>query len=73
MEPMIKELKLRIISEKPEVAERALNALLDTYAVVVWNLSPIGDEMRVTAVLLHQSEIRKAQLMMGGPGPARMS
>jgi hypothetical protein len=69
MDPEIKAPKLRIVSDKPEVVARALNVLLDDYAAITWNFAVVKDELTITVVMVHQSEIRKMQLMMGGAGP----
>ncbi len=58
--------KLLIVSGHPGHVEEQLNILLNDYATVAWNFLPMGDTVIITVVLVHQSEQRKAALMMGG-------
>jgi len=55
--------KMRILSLAPADMERELNVLLNDYAVTHWHFAAVGDGVRITVVLLHASEVRKAQLM----------
>lgn len=63
--------RLRIVSGTPEEVEWHLNRMLDEYTVATWNFCPVGDHVIVTAVLLDNREIRKAQLAMTAV-PSRM-
>lgn len=59
---------LRIVSGPARVVELELNQLLKSYAVTVWNFATVKDEIHVTAILVHERELRKMQLaqpMMG--------
>jgi len=58
---------LRIVSGPYREMEHQLNQLLKDYVALVWNLCAIADQMHVTCVMIHQSEMRKMQLMQGGP------
>lgn len=57
------EAKIRIISGAPAPVEHEVNMLLDHYAPIVWNISPGPDGAWVTCILVHESELRKAQLL----------
>jgi hypothetical protein len=68
VEGMVREPGLRIVSGPCKVVEAELNRLLVNYAVMVWNFAVVDGEQHVTAVLVHQRELRKMQLaqpMMG--------
>ena len=58
--------RLRIISGTVAEVEEQLNRVLDDYVTIMWNWATVGAELRCTVVLMHQSEMRKAQLMMAG-------
>lgn len=59
---------LRIISGNHHQVEEQLNLLLKEYAALVWNFLEIAGEVRVSVVMVHQSEFRKAQLLQGAGG-----
>lgn len=59
---------LRIVSGEYHAVEEQLNLLLKEYAALVWNFLEINGEVRVSVVLVHQSEFRKAQLLQGAGG-----
>ena len=54
--------KLRIFSGSPEEVEREINEHWDTYAVVMWSIGIAGDKVAVTAICVHEREMRKAQM-----------
>lgn len=66
MEEVIPKRKVRILSAAPAVVEGQLNELGGEYAPVVWNIAPTDAGIMVTVVLLHESEVRKAQLATTG-------
>ena len=63
--------RLLILSGAPSYVEAEMNRLLDEYATILWNFTAVGDELKVTAILVQQRELRMAQLMAGGGGPGR--
>jgi len=71
MDPLVPERKIRILSASPAIVEHDLQELLKSYMAVTWNFAVVAGELVVTVVLVHESEIRKAQLAamppMGGP------
>jgi hypothetical protein len=66
MDAEIKPRRLRIVSGTVHEVEEQLNRMLDDYMTIMWNWVTVGAELRVSVVLMHQSEVRKAQLMMAG-------
>jgi len=64
--------RIRIVSGAPALVEHDLNRLLDDYAVTVWNWAVVNNQLTLSAILIHQAELRKAQLaaapMMMPPG-----
>lgn len=66
MDAEIKPSRLRIVSGSVAEVEEQLNRMLDDYVTIMWNWATVGAEVRCTVVLMHQSEMRKAQLMMAG-------
>jgi hypothetical protein len=58
--------RLRMISGSVAEVEEQLNRLLDDYIATTFNFAVVGTEIRITVLLMHQSEMRKAQLMMAG-------
>ena len=54
--------KIRIVSGGPAKAEAELNQLMGEYLPQVFNVQPGPDGPLVTVILLHESEVRKAQL-----------
>ena len=69
MDPEI-EPSLRILSGSPEMVEHEANLLLKNYAAIMWNFSVVRDELVITVILVHERELRKAQLaqMRSVPG-----
>lgn len=63
MDAEIKPRPVRVVSGTPEEIDFALGSSLKGYAVLHWNFSVVKDEQRVTVVAVHESEIRKMQLM----------
>lgn len=63
--PERKPRRLRIVSGTVYEIEEQMNRMLDEYVTVMWNWTVVGAELRVSVVLMHQREVRKAQLMMG--------
>ena len=63
MEPEIKPRPVRIISGTPEEIDYELGQTLKGYAVVQWNFAVVRDALKVTVIAVHESEIRKMQLM----------
>jgi hypothetical protein len=53
---------VRIISGRFDVTEAQVNRMAKDYVVAQWYFSVVKDEVHVTAILLSQGEIRKAQL-----------
>ena len=66
MDAEIKPRRLRIVSGTVHEVEEQLNRMLDDYMTIMWNWATVGAQLRVSVVLMHQSEVRKAQLMMAG-------
>ena len=66
MDAEIKPRRLRMVTGTVAEVEEQLNRMLDDYMTVSFNYCVVGTELRVTVLLLHQSEMRKAQLMMAG-------
>jgi hypothetical protein len=56
--------KVRILSGSPAKVEAEVNLLLGSYVPTVWNIQPGADGPLVSCILVHESEIRKAQLAM---------
>ncbi len=67
MESPIAEPKIRILTGPPQIVERQINDALETYSVILWNISPLVDHIEVTAVLVLQSELRMQQIAHPGP------
>ena len=63
MEPEIKPRPMRVVSGTPEEIDYELGASLKGYAVISWNFAVVKDALKVTVVAVHESEIRKMQLM----------
>jgi hypothetical protein len=57
---------LRIISGNAAYIEGELNRLADEYSGTQWNYAVVKDELLITVVLIHHSELRKMQLMQAG-------
>ena len=60
---------VRIISGRFDVTEAQVNRMAKDYVVTQWYFSVVKEEVHVTAIMLSQGEIRKAQLAnarMGG-------
>lgn len=55
--------RLRIVSGRAEVVEAELNVLMFDYTPAHWAFSTVGDHMELTVVLIHDSEVRKQQLV----------
>jgi len=68
MEAEIKPRAVRVVSGSPEEIDYALGASLKGYVIASWNFAVVRDELRVTVVAVHESEIRKMQLMQPLPG-----
>lgn len=66
MDAEIKPRRLRIVSGTVFEVEELMNRLLDDYVTVLWNWNVVGADVHVSVVLMHQSEVRKAQLMVAG-------
>lgn len=59
----------RIVYGKPEVVEAKIERLKDSYAVTSVFFYVVGEHLGVACNLVHQREIRKAQLgAMAAPG-----
>lgn len=59
----------RIVYGKPEVVEAELERLKDSYVVASVFFYVVSDHLEVACNLVHQREIRKAQLgAMAAPG-----
>jgi len=56
--------KVLIVSGSAAEVEARLNKVLNEYAAATWNFAVVKDELRITVVLVHQSEMRKAALAM---------
>ena len=68
MDAEIKPRPVRIISGTPEEIDYELNATLKDYAIMQTNFAVVKDSLRVTVVAIHESEIRKMQLMQAPTG-----
>jgi hypothetical protein len=58
----------RILSAAPAIIEAQVNEASEDYQVLNWAFAVANNEVIVTAVLIHKSEIRKLQLAMAGMG-----
>lgn len=63
MEPEIRPRALRVLSGTPEEIDFLLGSTLKGYAIVQWNFAVVRDALKVTVIAVHESEIRKMQLM----------
>ena len=63
MEPEIRPRALRVISGTPEEIDYEIGSTLKGYAIINWNFAVVKDALKVTVVAVHESEIRKMQLM----------
>lgn len=63
MEPEIKPRAMRVVSGTPEEIDYELSNSLKGYAIASWNFAVVKDALKVTVVAVHESEIRKMQLM----------
>ena len=59
----------RAVSDTPYACCQLVNRMLKDYAVVAWNWSVIEGKLMLTALMVSQREIRKAQLAAMGPAP----
>jgi hypothetical protein len=57
---------IRILSGRYDVVEHEVNRMVNDYIVTQWAFAVVNNEFHVTAVMLHQRELRKMQLA----GPA---
>lgn len=57
----------RVFSGAPEETVANVNRSLKDYVVVNWNWSVCGDRVNLSALLVSQREVRKAQLAMVNP------
>lgn len=57
-----KESSVRIICGAPELVEREVNVLLENYAPAMWNIQTCDGKPLVTCILVHERELRKAQI-----------
>jgi len=53
---------VRIVSGRFDVVEAQVNRMAQSYVVTQWAFAVVNNEFHVTAIMLSQSEIRKAQL-----------
>ena len=58
----------RILSAPPAILEAQVNEACEDYQVLSWTIAVANNEVIVTAVCIHKSEIRKMQLAMAGMG-----
>ena len=63
MEPEIRPRALRVLSGTPEEIDYEIAATLKGYVIINWNFAVVRDALKVTVVAVHESEIRKMQLM----------
>lgn len=61
--------KVLILSGGTDEVESALNAVLEYFSPIVWNVSTVKDEVILTVVLLNNSYMRRAQLAVPVVGP----
>jgi hypothetical protein len=61
--------KIRIISDAPAVAERRINELYRDYQLLTVNISTQKDELVITAIMLHRSEIPRPGSAIAVPLP----
>lgn len=66
------EKKIRILCGSPGSVEADVNPLLQEYVPIVWNIQPGKDGPMVSCILVHASEVRKAQIAMAGLPPGRI-
>jgi hypothetical protein len=57
-----KPLRVRILTGPCWLVESTLNALADDYTAITFHFSVIRDIQQVTAILIHNSDIRRAQI-----------
>jgi hypothetical protein len=62
MEAEIKPKRLRIVTGTCAEVELQLNEMLDKYIAQSFTFSPIGNEMHVTVLLMHESVVRMMQI-----------
>lgn len=62
---------LRIVYGKPEVVEAEIERLSDVYIVTSMYYYVVDNHLEVAANLIHQREMRKAQLAAMGPNMGR--
>lgn len=53
---------VRVISDRVDLVEDQVNALLEKYAALMWHFDVIGGELRLSVVLLNKSVLERAQL-----------
>ena len=53
---------MRILTGPCRVVEAEVNRMAQSYVVTQWAFAVVNNEFHVTAIMLSQSEIRKAQL-----------
>ena len=63
MEPEIKPRPVRVVSGTPEEIDYALNGALKDYMIIQTNFAVVKDAVRLTVIAVHDSEVRKMQLM----------
>jgi len=68
MDADIKPRAIRVVSGSPEGIDYELGHSLKGYVIASWNFAVVKDALQVTVVAVHESEIRKMQLMQPLPG-----
>jgi hypothetical protein len=63
MEPEIKPRPVRIVSGSPEEIDYQLGTVLKNYQIIQFNFAVVKDVLKLTVIAVHESEIRKMQLM----------
>jgi len=67
----LKPRKLRLVTGTVAQVEEQLNKFIEDYSLQSLTFTVVGTELICTAMLIHESEIRKAQMMMTPPGFGR--
>lgn len=62
---------VRIVSGRYDAVEHEVNRMLGDYVVTQWAFAVVDNEFHVTALMLHQRELRKMSLAQAGMNGAR--
>jgi hypothetical protein len=53
---------VRIISDRPELAEHRINELTGSYSPLVWSISPVGEGIVVTVVMIRTDQLPRQNI-----------